>query len=97
MQPGQLVTCTVGVDFEYFRLALTLPDFCPRYRMIYTVSQVIHNCPSCGQDHVTLEEFDPPFERGYPVRWFKPCKRPGDFDKFMEQVLPPPTEKRFEG
>lgn len=95
MQPGQLVVC-VGGDLLFYKLAIFARQYCPLQGNVYTVESVITNCPSCGQDHVTLEEVSVPFAHGLPARWFKPC-RPYDFDKFMEQVLPPPTEARFEG
>lgn len=96
MQPGQLVSC-VGDDPLYYKLMVFAPAICPRRGMVYTLESIITNCPSCGQDHVTLEEISAgPFTSGYPARWFRPC-READFDRFMEQVLPPPTEARLEG
>lgn len=96
MQPGQLVVCQ-GNDTLYLKLLLFARQYAPRIGLVYTVENVITNCKDCGEDHVTLDEIQTPFETGFPARWFRPCARPGDFDKFMEQVLPPPAEARFEG
>lgn len=95
MQPGQLVVCAAS-DLLYLKMAIFARPYCPRNGLVYTIENVITNCKDCGQDHVTLEELPVPFATGLPARWFRPC-RPADFDRFMEQVLPPPTEARFEG
>lgn len=85
MQPGQLVTC-VGNDLLYFKLLLLYPSVCPKKGLVYTVQNVTTNCPSCGEDHVTVEEIASPFVTGYPARWFKPC-READFGLFMKRVM----------
>lgn len=95
MQPGQLVSC-VADDKLYYALMLAAPGLCPKRGMVYTLESVTVNCRECGTDHVTLEEIKPGGSVGYPLKWFKLC-READFDRFMEQVLPPPTETRFEG
>lgn len=95
MQPGQLVSC-VADDYLYYTLMVIKPWLCPRRGMVYTLASVITDCPDCGRDHVTLEEISPGGTVIYPAHWFRPC-REVDFDRFMEQVLPPPTEARFEG
>lgn len=97
MQPGQLVIC-VGGDLGYALFALSERDLCPKQGSIYTVASLSEPSPCCGKPHVFIEEITLPSNSGgYPPTWFKPCARPGDFDKFMEQVLPPPAEARFEG
>lgn len=95
MEPGQLVSC-VGGDLLFYKLAIFARSYCPLQGNVYTIESVVKNCKDCGEDHVTLEELCTPFVSGFPARWFRPC-RPANFDRFMEQVLPPPAQARFEG
>lgn len=94
MQPNQLVNC-VGGDLLYLQLLRHMPSVCPEQGLTYTIENVITDCPSCGQSHVTLRELAGPFINGYPARWFRPYSQE-DFASFLSAHLPA-TGEVFEG
>jgi hypothetical protein len=90
MQPGQLVLC-IADDQDYFLLRAALPSFAPRRGNVYHVAALHPNCPSCGGDHIDIEELSSPFVNGYPANWFRTC-RPVNFNAFVAQLFPMPGE-----
>lgn len=94
MKPGDTVSC-FGGDLLHAQLMRHMPSACPEPGLVYTVTGVFRNCPSCGQDHVTLKEIPSPFINGYPARWFKPWTE-NDFQSFLSAHMSPNGEI-FEG
>jgi hypothetical protein len=86
MQPGQMVYC-IADDQDYFLLRASLPSCAPRKGNVYHVRTVYPNCPSCGGDHIDLEEVVAPFINGFPANWFRPC-RPVNFNAFVARLFP---------